>query len=184
MNNRRIFLFKLTACIGVGTVMFFAAFFACRAIFPFKYKNLVQKYCSEYNVDVYLVLSLIKAESSFDESAESTAGAKGLMQLTPSTFSHCVKSIPLSDDADILSPKDNLRCGIWYLAFLLDKYGGDTTIATAAYNAGPATVDGWLANGTLMASDVPYGETSRHISKIKRYVRIYRFLYPTASKRR
>ncbi len=184
MNNRRIFLFKLAICMGVAAVIFFAVFFACRAIFPFKYKSLVQTYCSEYKIDIYLVLSLIKAESNFDENAESTAGAKGLMQLTPATFSHCAKIIPLSDDADILSVKDNLRCGIWYLAFLLDKYGGNTTNATAAYNAGPATVDKWLANGTLNASNAPYGETSRHISKIKRYMRIYRFLYPTASKRR
>ena len=185
MNKISVVLFRAILCIVTAAVMIFAAFFVCRAVFPIKYGSQIRKACTNNNTDMYLVLALIKAESNFNPNAVSRAGAKGLMQLTEETFSHCCKKMN-SENADILSPEDNINAGVWYLAYLLDKYNGSVTNAVAAYNAGSSNVDKWLKDESLSKDGIepdviPFGETKRHVQKTKRYTKIYRFLYPNAA---
>lgn len=80
--------------------------------------------CNNYNIDYRLVLGLIQAESSFDESVISSAGCYGLMQLNPRYFP--------SD----LNSYDNVQAGIEYLYELLNKYDNDVSAALRAYNRG------------------------------------------------
>ena len=83
----------------------------------------------------------------------------------------------------LTKPEINISMGTWYLAYLLNLYSDDETLALCAYNAGRGNVDQWLKN-PLYSSDgrclqkIPFPETESYIHKIERYRRIYKFLYP------
>jgi soluble lytic murein transglycosylase-like protein len=81
-----------------------------------------------------LLRSVIAQESGFRACAVSKKGAKGLMQLMPATAEQFAVDDPFE-------PAANLGAGAKFLRQLLDKYGGDLSLALAAYNAGPAAVD-------------------------------------------
>lgn len=152
-----------------------------RGIFPIKYENTIEKYCEEYGVNPPLVYALIKAESNFRENSLSHAGAKGLMQITDETFEYCLKKLDIPH-ANIFNTESNLQCGIWYLSYLIDKYGGNIKNAVAAYNAGETNVGRWLkdpkySEDSKNLSDIPFWETKRHVGKIERYVKIYENIY-------
>lgn len=151
-------------------------------LFPIKYEKEITAYCKEYGVDETLVYALVKAESNFDEKALSDAGAKGLMQLTDETFIFCTERLGFSETPDIFDVQTNLRSGIWYLSYLLEKYDGNTKNAIAAYNAGFRNVDKWLSSEKYSKDGktldtIPFGETQRHVEKIIRYRKIYSVLY-------
>lgn len=154
-----------------------------RGLFPLKHSDLIEKYCHRYGVDREIVLALIKAESNFSENAVSHASAKGLMQLTESTFIYCMERIHYHfRNADIFDPEQNIHAGVWYLSFLLDRYNGNITNAVAAYNAGLSNVDNWLASPEYSHDGenlhtIPFGETERHVSKIIKYKKIYSLIY-------
>ena len=155
----------------------------CRTLFPTRYQSLVRGSCSRYNVSNALVFSLMKAESNFDEKSVSHAGAKGLMQLTDQTYAYCMDSSGTDTLPDIFSPENNIDAGVWYLSHLLERYDGNTENAVAAYNAGATNVDKWLKDNRYSTdgktlSSIPFGETKRHVEKIRRYTLIYKILYP------
>ena len=81
-----------------------------------------------------LIRGVIEQESAFHACAISAKGAKGLMQLMPSTIEQFKVT-------DVFDPQQNIEAGATFLRQLLDKYKGDLKLALAAYNAGPATVD-------------------------------------------
>jgi soluble lytic murein transglycosylase-like protein len=98
-----------------------------------EYSNHIRSAASESGVDPNLVKAVISAESNFDPRAISPKGARGLMQLMPSTASRFgVK--------DIFDPAQNISGGVRYLRYLLDLFGGDLVLALAAYNAGEKIV--------------------------------------------
>ena len=177
-------IFKISTAILIIALIILISLTALRGIFPSKHNDLIQRYCSKYDVDPYLVLSLIKAESNFKTDAVSSADAKGLMQLTQETFEHCMKSLGKSfSSEDILNPDTNINAGVWYLGTLLKKYDGNTQNAVSAYNAGATNVDKWLSDTTYSPNGktldkIPFGETARHVKKIDRYYKVYKFLYP------
>lgn len=176
-------LLKVSLFVLALSLIVTLAFAAIYNLFPAKHSFLIEKYCNLYDVDKNIVFALIKAESNFDENAVSHAGAKGLMQLTDETFSHCAKA--LGKDyvkEDIFDPEINISLGVWYLSTLLEKYDKSTINAVAAYNAGSSNVNKWLSDKNLSSdgktlSSIPFGETKRHCEKIKRYQSIYKFLY-------
>ena len=134
-----------------------------------------------FAVDTDLAMALIKAESNFDKNAVSSANAKGLMQLTDDTFNYCNKNLKVSD-ADIFSPEDNIRAGVWYISHLIRRYNGNIPNALAAYNAGASNVDKWLKNEEYSSDGktldkIPFNETKNHSTKINSYKRIYEILY-------
>ncbi len=95
---------------------------------------LVVKKATEYNLDPELVKAVIKAESNWNPYAVSPKGARGLMQLMPST----ANDLGVYNSFD---PEENIDGGIRYLRYLLGKFNGDLSLALAAYNAGPARVE-------------------------------------------
>src|SRR5207237_1633294 len=102
---------------------------------PTSYDTLIRDVADRYEVEYALVKAMIKAESDFDRTAVSRKGALGLMQLMPDTAAqHQVR--------DVFLPRDNIEGGCRHLRILLDRYGGNLTVAVAAYNGGPRTVEG------------------------------------------
>ncbi len=117
------------------------------------YNSLIRKAASKYNIEPDLIKAVIKTESNGNYRAISKKGAMGLMQLMPTTASDMRVSNPYN-------PKENIEGGTKYLRLLLDKFNGDLTLALAAYNAGPKTVEkyGW--------NIPPYSETKNYVKKV------------------
>ena len=156
-----------------------------KRIYPIEYQEYVEHYADEYNLDRYLVYSVIKVESGFDPFAVSNADAKGLMQLMDKTAeeSNQKGDFGYKIPDDLFDPQKNIHLGCLYLSFLMDTYG-DMELAITAYNGGMGNVDKWLkdsnfADGKGGLSDIPYTETKRYVKKVLKTYEIYNKLYKT-----
>ena len=116
------------------------------------YEREITVAAQEFGVDPALVRAVIHAESAFNETAISPAGAQGLMQLMPAT----ARELGVNN---ALSATDNIRGGVHYLARMLQRFNGDITLATAAYNAGPGAVG---RHGGIP----PYAETKAYVYRV------------------
>lgn len=119
------------------------------------YDAFIQKASADYGVPVERIRSMINTESSGNPNAKSSKGAKGLMQLMPST----AVDLGVTDPYD---PAQNIDAGVRYYAQQLKKYGGDEAKALAAYNWGPGNVDKFGENYAKVAPK----ETKDYIRKI------------------
>jgi soluble lytic murein transglycosylase-like protein len=116
------------------------------------YAAEVRAAASEFAVDEALVRAVIHAESAFNPHAISNKGAQGLMQLIPAT----AERFGVGDPFDATQ---NIRGGVSYLAWLLKRFDGNVTLATAAYNAGEGAVD-------RHRGVPPYAETQRYVERV------------------
>jgi len=116
--------------------------------YPLMYKDLIVSIAGEYNIAPSLVAAVIRNESSFRVSAESSVGAKGLMQLMPDTADWIAKKIKMDQYSQELleDPKINIRLGCWYLSYLSSQFNGNSLCVVCAYHAGQGEVKGWLNN--------------------------------------
>jgi len=113
-----------------------------------------------YDLDPALIAAVIKSESAFDAHAVSWAGAQGLMQLMPGTARDM-------DCADPFDPAQNIMAGSRYLRLMLDTFGGDLTLAVAAYNCGPEQV-----SRLWQVPDIP--ETRNYVTIVSRNYERYK----------
>ena len=163
-------------CLALAVLIFFiVAVLAFLAAFPRPYRELVKK----SGLEPALVYAVMKAESGFDEKAVSPAGAKGVMQLLPSTaaFVAELENIPF-DEERLFEGEYNVRLGCAYLRYLLERFEEET--ALAAYNAGEGTVRLWLQDPRYSSDgrtleQTPYPETARYLKKISVFRKIYGF---------
>ncbi|MEJ1976475.1 MAG: lytic transglycosylase domain-containing protein [Acetobacteraceae bacterium] len=137
-------------------------------------------------VEPALALGLIRQESNFDTEAASPVGARGLMQLMPTTAQAVAKKLGEPSNLTALStdPAYNMRLGTAYLAGLLDQFNGSVPYAVAGYNAGPSHISEWLANNGDPASGsvdiidwielIPFGETRNYVQRVIENLVIYR----------
>jgi hypothetical protein len=124
------------------------------------FQKLIHDAAARYNLDPTLIHSVISIESNFDPKAVSRKNARGLMQLMPRTAE-------LMGVKDSFDPAQNIDGGSHYLSDLLKKYGNDITLALAAYNAGPDSVDKY---GRRVP---PYLETMKYVQRIaKTYAKL------------
>jgi soluble lytic murein transglycosylase len=146
-----------------------------RLWYPLHYATIVRVHAGENHIDPALLAAVIETESKFDPTAESTAGAVGLMQLTPSTAKGIAKATGGSRFrvSDLTDPEINVRYGAWYLRHLLDRYDQDERLALAAYNAGEDNVDRWEREHV----GIQFDETRDYVDKVERLKKIYRNAY-------
>lgn len=151
-----------------------------KTAYPTKYNEYVLKYANEYNIDPYLVFSIIKAESKFDQDAISHKDAKGLMQISPITQKWAQKELKLKD-VDIYDPNTNIKIGCWYLNRLYIQFK-DTNLVIAAYNGGSGNVAKWLKNKKYSRDGnvidyIPFKETENYLEKVQKNYKMYTKLY-------
>ncbi|MEW6585011.1 MAG: lytic transglycosylase domain-containing protein [Nitrospirota bacterium] len=116
------------------------------------FHSIVHEKAEAYNLDPSLIKAVIKTESNWNSSAVSRKGAMGLMQLMPTTAMDLNVRNPFD-------PEENIEGGAKYLRYLLDRFNGDLTLALAAYNSGPKTVEkyGYVP---------PISETRQYVNKV------------------
>lgn len=117
-----------------------------------KFTAEIEQAAAKFGIDAALVRAVIHAESGFNVLARSPKGAIGLMQLMPAT----AREVGVTD---VRNPAQNIHGGVRYLAGLLHKFQGNTTLATAAYNAGPAAVEKY-------SGVPPYAETEAYVKRV------------------
>lgn len=151
--------------------------------YPLEYKEYVEKYSKEYNVDKYLVYAVIKTESGFKADALSNVGARGLMQIMEDTFDWIKYRMGDTETAyfDMYNAETNIRYGCWLLGYLTEEFGNVEAVA-AAYHAGRGKVNEWLSNKEYSKDGVhldtiPSNDTAHYVSKITKAMEIYVKLY-------
>ncbi|KUO66293.1 MAG: transglycosylase [Gracilibacter sp. BRH_c7a] len=154
-----------------------------KMLYPYPYKQTVEKYALEYGVDPYLVISVIREESRFKSQSVSAKGAVGLMQLMPDTAKEIAVWLGENyEEVDLTKPDDNIRYGTWYLATRSKEFSGNTIITLASYNAGIGRVKSWLKESTknfnsYLIEDIPYKETREYVQKVLKSYGKYNKLY-------
>ena len=150
--------------------------------FPLEYEDLILYYSAMRDLDPFLVMGVIRAESSFRSQAVSPAGASGLMQIMPNTGAWLAERMGISfTEEDLFSPAYNIRMGTYYLRLLLNMFEVQST-ALAAYNAGMGNVGSWLEDARYSTDGrtlhtIPYTETREYVERVARFTEIYRELY-------
>lgn len=146
-------------------------------LFPTLYSDIIEN--EKTGLDVNFVLSLIRQESAFNPTAKSSVGARGLMQLMPSTAKRLV-SYKRKDE--LFNPDLNIKGGTMYLKKLLNNFDGNIVLALSSYNAGPNKVKRWM-NGIFSSNDpifmieeIPYRETKLYVKLIYRNLFFYSLL--------
>jgi len=155
--------------------------------FPLVYENLVKRSAKTAGIDPTWIYGVLRQESAFIPDARSSAGALGLMQLMPGTGRQVARqlNLKLRGTDSILDVENNLLLGASYLGSVLENYGGNQTLATAAYNAGPHRVTRWLPeqgaqDADLWVESIPFDETRRYVKNVLSYATVYghRLDYP------
>ncbi len=174
--TRLVAVFVVIACAAAGGAAVLSAEpdWYLRARYPLRYEHIVRGHADNYGLDPALVAAVIYQESKFQADARSQSGAVGLMQLLPET----AKGIAARTGGsafrtdDLLNPEINVRYGAWYLRHLLRKYR-DERLALAAYNAGQANVDRWLAEG----EGIGFAETRQYVDEVLELRDVYARAY-------
>lgn len=153
--------------------------------YPTAYTDLIAKYAEKYELDPYLVQSVMRCESSNDPNAQSGAGAMGLMQIMPDTGEWIAHKIDpeLAYSLDMLyDPEHSIEYGCWYLRFLSDRFDGDVMQMIAAYNAGHGSVEDWLSDPRFSQdgelTTIPFEDTARYYQNVMTAYENYTALYP------
>ena len=161
---------------------------ALSLLYPQAYRDTVDRDAEAEGIDPFLVWAVMRRESKFRADAHSTADARGLMQVIPSTGVSIAKELALRRPApnELFIPELNVRLGAWYLTRLVKRFGHPALIA-AAYNAGPLVVAQWLekygdAPLDLFIEQIPYKETRNYVRQVVADYFIYHQLYGDPAK--
>jgi soluble lytic murein transglycosylase len=182
-RRRRAVLLALAALAGALVLWFGPGQKALEELtLPLRHEDIIRQQARLKHLDPALIAAVIYQESKF-RPRTSAAGAKGLMQILPSTAKAIAKRsggtafVP----SDLATPQVNISYGSYYLRYLIDHYGGSVTPAIAAYNAGLTNVDGWVqrAGGatSLTTSDIPFPETRAYVESVLQHQKDYRSHY-------
>jgi soluble lytic murein transglycosylase len=155
-----------------------------RLRYPLYYRQNIVVYGHRYHLDPALIAAVVYEESRFKANTRSSAGAIGLMQLLPSTargIAEHTGGTTFNPTRDLYDADLNLRYGSWYLAHLRQRYAGRPDagdLALAAYNAGEANVDGWVAATPAgQPVRIRFADTRAYVSDVEHLKDLYRRAY-------
>jgi soluble lytic murein transglycosylase len=153
---------------------------------PLRHEDIIRQQAQDKDIAPSLIAAVIYAESHFRDGQVSSAGAQGLMQLTPATARYIAKKSGGTAFVlgDLATPQVNISYGAWYLRYLLSRYADNETLALAAYNAGEGNVDRWIDEAhrrerDFTADAIPFPETRAYVRRVVEAEAEYRRSYAT-----
>ncbi|MBI3697662.1 MAG: lytic transglycosylase domain-containing protein [Acidobacteria bacterium] len=153
-------------------------------LFPLPWRDEIEAYSRQHELDPLLVAALIRQESEFNPGAISKARARGLMQIMPSTGRLLGRRLGMRPVSvtQLYVPETSLKLGTLHLRQVLDQYEGRLEPALAGYNAGEHRADKWLtwrapADPAEFVESIPFTETRDYVQAVLRNAEIYRRLY-------
>jgi soluble lytic murein transglycosylase len=176
IRRRRLALVGVALMIAaiVAVVVFGPGQEAVREIatLPLRHDDIIRQQAADKDLDPALIAAVIYEESRFRDQT-SHAGARGLMQITPETADAIAQHSGGTrfKQSDLADPQINIAYGSYYLRLLMDHYGGNETLAIAAYNAGMGNVDRWVnevggPDAFDHANDIPFPETRAYVDNV------------------
>ncbi len=169
-RRRRIALGGVAALAGLALGALVAVGTFDKAIkeltLPLRHEDIIRQQSAEKGVDASLIAAVIYSESKFSDQT-SSAGARGLMQITPEAANEIERlsggtSFQIEDLSD---PEINIRYGTFLLRELLERFEGDEAAALAAYNAGPSNAEEW-GGSSLTVEEIPFPETRAYVEEV------------------
>ncbi len=148
--------------------------------FPLAHRHEIVDNADKHNLDPAWIFGIARQESAFFNEAISHAGARGLLQLLPSTAKPLAKKhdIDYESEYSLHEPEINIQLGTAYLEQLKKQMHNSTILATASYNAGPTRTLKWLWSEPLEADiwieTIPYKETREYVKNVLTFTGIYR----------
>ena len=149
-----------------------------------RYAEDIERVAEAYGIPEVILWATVCTESGFASNLEGKDGGIGLMQLTPAEFAMIqtdVLGVTPEEAGRLYDPQKNLECGAAYLSYLYQRYGVWETVF-AAFDAGTASVDAWLADpeyvselGTL--TSIPDPATARFVKEVTKARELYIKLY-------
>jgi soluble lytic murein transglycosylase len=145
---------------------------------PLEHEDIIRQQAKEKGVDAALIAAVIDTESKFSAGAESSAGARGLMQITPEAAKDIARHSGATTfhTSDLSNPEINIKYGTYLLAERIESYGGNVAAALASYNAGPGPVEKW-GGEQLKVDNITYPETRAYVELVLERQKEYRSKY-------
>ncbi|MFC1961334.1 transglycosylase SLT domain-containing protein, partial [Chloroflexota bacterium] len=153
-----------------------------RLAYPLHFADVVKPLADEYTLDPLLIASIVRQESSFDPTAQSSAGARGLMQLMPTTAMDIASRLELGDFTlhDLIRPIVNIELGSFYLSSMLSYQNNSVPGALLSYNAGPGNASAWLASAgddlEQLYEAITFAESKLYLDLITENYAVYSYL--------
>lgn len=169
-------IFLTIVAIGIGVVI--------TTLYPIGYKDIINKYSKEYDVDPFLVAAIINVESKYDKDAISNKDARGLMQIMPATGEWAAEVLQIKNyNLKLLhEPEINIKLGAWYISQLKKEFNNNMELVYASYNAGSGNVGKWLQDKTYSIDgksleDIPFNQTKEYVEKVNFNYNMYKIVY-------
>ena len=148
--------------------------------FPIAHESEFRRANLNTQLPVSFMLAIARQESAMEAKARSSADARGLMQLLPSTARLVARRAKQKtpQTADLYDPGTNIALGSYHLAWLMQRYDQQSPIAIAAYNAGEHRADRWIKEAKDMPMDVwieriPFRETRNYVKNVLAFRHVY-----------
>jgi soluble lytic murein transglycosylase len=141
-------------------------------LYPRPYDKEVSAGAKLAKLQPELIYGVLRQESLYRANAISSAGARGLLQLLPETARRTAQSLgrPKPSVDDLYVPSINVQLGAAQLRRLIDRFGGQTAVALAGYNAGPNAARRWLPSQSIdpdiWVENIPYNETRGYVQRV------------------
>jgi soluble lytic murein transglycosylase len=144
---------------------------------PLQHEDIIRQQAHEKGIDAALIAAVIDTESKFTD-AESSAGARGLMQVTPEAAKDIARHSGATNfhTSDLSNPEINIKYGTYLLAERIEEYDGNVAAALASYNAGPGPVEKW-GGSELQVANITYPETRAYVELVLERQKQYREKY-------